>query len=131
MAKGLGVAFKELDGINYIAMPKEYGGMGLTLMEYALVAEVLGASHVGLYVFGCQAPDAGNIEILEKYATPEQHEKYLIPLVRGEIRSCFSMTEDLIYSNSFSLKHMMAAGPAMFEDKYPFTLPGKSFNPCL
>jgi acyl-CoA dehydrogenase len=73
--------------------PKEYGGMGLTLMEYALVAEVLGASHVGLYVFGCQAPDAGNIEILHKYGTDAQKEKYLKPLIDGEIRSCFSMTE--------------------------------------
>ena len=73
--------------------PQEYGGMGLTLMEYALVAEVLGSSHVGLYVFNCQAPDAGNIEILHKYGTEAQKEKYLKPLIDGKIRSCFSMTE--------------------------------------
>jgi len=73
--------------------PKEYGGMGLSLTEYALVAEALGGSPLGLYVFGCQAPDAGNIEILHKYGTEEQKEKYLRPLIDGIIRSCFSMTE--------------------------------------
>jgi len=73
--------------------PKEYGGMGLSLTEYALVAEALGGSPLGLYVFGCQAPDAGNIEILHKYGTEEQKERYLRPLIAGKIRSCFSMTE--------------------------------------
>lgn len=80
--------------------PKEYGGMGLRLMEFALVSEVLGGSPLGFYVFGCQAPDAGNIEILHKYGTEEQKEKFLQPLVAGKIRSCFSMTEvDLPGSN--------------------------------
>ncbi len=73
-------------------IPKEYGGMGLNLIEHALVSEVLGRSTLGHYVFGCQAPDAGNIEILHMYGT-EQKEKCLTPLVSGEIRSCFSMTE--------------------------------------
>ncbi len=80
--------------------PKEFGGMGLKLMEHAYVSEVLGQSKLGHYVFGCQAPDAGNIEILHLYGTPEQKEKYLKPLVQGKIRSCFSMTEvDLPGSN--------------------------------
>jgi len=73
--------------------PKAYGGMGLQMMEHAYVSEVLGQSSLGHYVFGCQAPDAGNIEILEKFATEEQKEKYLAPLIEGKIRSCFSMTE--------------------------------------
>ncbi|MFW6415574.1 MAG: acyl-CoA dehydrogenase family protein, partial [Thermodesulfobacteriota bacterium] len=73
--------------------PKELGGMGLDLTEYALVSEALGRSPLGHYVFGCQAPDAGNIEILHKYGTEEQKEKYLKPLVEGRIRSCFAMTE--------------------------------------
>jgi alkylation response protein AidB-like acyl-CoA dehydrogenase len=81
-------------------VPKEYGGMGLDLVEHGLVSESLGRTPLGHYVFGCQAPDAGNIEILIKYANDEQREKYLLPLVRGEIRSCFSMTEvDLPGSN--------------------------------
>ena len=73
--------------------PKEYGGMGLNLMEHALVSEVLGRSPLGHFVFGCHAPDAGNIEILHKYGTEKQKERFLKPLVAGEIRSCFSMTE--------------------------------------
>jgi acyl-CoA dehydrogenase len=73
--------------------PKEYGGMGLDLMEHALVSEVLGRSPLGHFVFGCHAPDAGNIEILHKYGTPEQKETWLRSLVQGKIRSCFSMTE--------------------------------------
>lgn len=73
--------------------PKEYGGMGLGLVDYGLVCEALARSPLGVYVFGCQAPDAGNIEILIKYGTPEQKGKYLAPLIAGDIRSCFSMTE--------------------------------------
>ena len=73
--------------------PKEYGGMGLPLMDTAMIYEALGRSPIGLYVFGCQAPDAGNIEILHKYGTPEQKEKYCRPAIEGKIRSCFAMTE--------------------------------------
>jgi acyl-CoA dehydrogenase len=74
-------------------IPKELGGMGLGLVDHALMTEVLGTSPVGHLIFGCQAPDAGNIEILDKYATPAQREEYLVPLAKGEIRSCFSMCE--------------------------------------
>ncbi|MBW2411656.1 MAG: acyl-CoA dehydrogenase family protein [Deltaproteobacteria bacterium] len=85
-------------------MPKEYGGMELNLMESALVYETLGVTPFGLFVFGCQAPDAGNIEILHQYGTDEQKEKWLKPLINGEIRSCFSMTEvDLPGSNPVML----------------------------
>lgn len=73
--------------------PKEYGGMGLKLFDFALVSEALGRSPLGHFVFGCHAPDVGNIEILELHGSPEQKEKYLLPLVQGKIRSCFSMTE--------------------------------------
>lgn len=73
--------------------PKEYGGMGLNLVEHAFVSEALGRSPIGHFVFGCQAPDAGNVEILNLFGTPEQKERYLRPLVEGKIRSCFSMTE--------------------------------------
>ena len=73
--------------------PKELGGMGLDLVEHGLVSEVLGRTPIGHYVFNCQAPDAGNIEILDQFGSDEQKEKYLRPLVDGKIRSCFSMTE--------------------------------------
>lgn len=74
-------------------IPEEYGGMGLSLFEHGLVSQELGRSPLGHYMFNCQAPDAGNMEILIDHATPEQKEQFLMPLLRGEIRSCFSMTE--------------------------------------
>ncbi|UCG07135.1 MAG: acyl-CoA dehydrogenase family protein [Desulfobacterales bacterium] len=84
--------------------PREYGGMGLNLMESALVFEALGGTPLGLYTFGSQAPDAGNIEILHQFGTEEQKQKYLRPLIEGKIRSCFSMTEvDLPGSNPIML----------------------------
>ncbi len=87
----------ELWGPNH---PQELGGMGLSMLEHGLVSEALGRSPLGHYVFGCQAPDAGNIEILHLHGTDEQKEKLLKPLIKGEIRSCFSMTEvDLPGSN--------------------------------
>ncbi len=74
-------------------IPLAYGGMGLSLVEHGYVSEVLGQSLLGHYVFNCQAPDAGNMEILIEYGTAEQQERFLQPLLDGEIRSCFSMTE--------------------------------------
>ena len=74
-------------------IPREYGGMGLPLVEHGMVSEVLGRSLLGHYTLNCQAPDAGNMEILIEHGTPEQREKYLMPLLAGEVRSCFSMTE--------------------------------------
>jgi alkylation response protein AidB-like acyl-CoA dehydrogenase len=73
--------------------PKELGGAGLDLVELGLVSEAVGGTPLGHFVFGCQAPDAGNIEILHLHGTEEQKERWLKPLVTGEIRSCFSMTE--------------------------------------
>jgi len=81
-------------------IPKKLGGMGLALTEHARVSEELGRSPLGHYVFNCQAPDAGNMEILEQFGSDDQKRSYLGPLVRGEIRSCFAMTEpDLPGSN--------------------------------
>jgi acyl-CoA dehydrogenase len=74
-------------------LPREYGGLGLSLSEFALVSEELGRTPLGHYVFNCQAPDIGNMEVLISHATHEQKEAYLWPLARGEARSCFSMTE--------------------------------------
>ena len=73
--------------------PAELGGLGLPLADFALVSEVLGQSPLGHYLVGCQAPNASNIEVLHKYGTPEQKDRFLRPLVRGELRSCFAMTE--------------------------------------
>ncbi|HXO20765.1 MAG TPA: acyl-CoA dehydrogenase family protein [Thermoanaerobaculia bacterium] len=80
-------------GLNAPHMPREWGGAGLSLLEFAHVGEVLGKSLLGHYVFNCQAPDAGNMELLLHHGSAEQTERWLRPLVRAEIRSCFGMTE--------------------------------------
>ncbi|MCU0304097.1 MAG: acyl-CoA dehydrogenase family protein [Thermoanaerobaculales bacterium] len=74
-------------------VPERFGGGGLALTEFAHLSEELGRSPLGHYVFNCQAPDVGNMELLIEFGTPEQQERWLVPLVRGEIRSCFTMTE--------------------------------------
>ena len=74
-------------------LPKEHGGLGLTLSEFALVSEELGRTPLGHYLFNCQAPDIGNMEILMTHGTAEQKDDYFVPLARGDVRSCFSMTE--------------------------------------
>ena len=73
--------------------PVEFGGLGLDMVEHGLLSEALGRSPLGHRVFNTQAPDAGNIEILHKFGSPEQRDAFLRPLVAGEVRSCFSMTE--------------------------------------
>ncbi len=74
-------------------LPKDVGGSYTTLVDLALIAEVLGQSPLGHFVFGCQAPDAGNAELLHLHGTEEQVEYWLKPLAAGKIRSCFAMTE--------------------------------------
>ena len=72
---------------------KEHGGLGLSLVEHGLLSAELGRTPIGNYIFNCQAPDSGNMEILLQHGTKEQQEKYFKPVSRGEIRSCFAMTE--------------------------------------
>ena len=74
-------------------IPKDWGGMGLSLQEHGMVSEALGGCLYGHYLMNCQAPDAGNMEILIEYGTKEQQDTYLRPLLSGSIRSCFAMTE--------------------------------------
>lgn len=69
------------------------GGAGLSMIEFAQLSELMATTPFGHYVFNCQAPDIGNIELMHKYASTELKEKYLQPLMKGDIRSCFSMTE--------------------------------------
>ncbi len=75
------------------AIETHYGGLGFSLIEFAHISEVLGHSPFGHYCFNCQAPDIGNMELLIKHASDEIKTKYLKPLVDGDIRSCFGMTE--------------------------------------
>lgn len=69
------------------------GGIGLNLVQFAKVSEILGQSPIGHYVFNCNAPDIGNMELLHLFGSEKQQEKWLKPLQKGEIRSCFAMTE--------------------------------------
>ncbi|MCA9709003.1 MAG: acyl-CoA dehydrogenase family protein [Myxococcales bacterium] len=74
-------------------LPRAYGGMGLSVLHHGLVSEVLGRSPLGHYALNCQAPDAGNMELLVEHGTEAHKERWLRPLLDGEIRSCFGMTE--------------------------------------
>ena len=74
-------------------LPAEAGGMGIGFMPYVYMNELLGRSPYAPRAFGAQAPDSGNAEILWQFGTPEQRERWMKPLVAGEITSCFSMTE--------------------------------------
>jgi acyl-CoA dehydrogenase len=74
-------------------LPAAWGGGGLSLLEFAQAGEVLGRSPLGHYVCNCQAPDAGNMELLLHHGSEEQRQRWLRPLARGEIRSCFGMSE--------------------------------------
>lgn len=95
LAKGVAAAQAKVKGMGLWAPnhPVEFGGLGLSMVDHGLFAEAVGRSPLGMMVFGTQAPDAGNIEILHKYGTPEQKDRWLHPLVAGETHSCFSMTE--------------------------------------
>lgn len=74
-------------------LPKAHGGLGLSLYEFGFASEVMGQSPLGHYLFNCQAPDIGNTELLLEHGTEAQKKQFLEPLIKGEIRSCFAMTE--------------------------------------
>lgn len=102
LKEGFGAIEPELDGLREQVKSKgwwlphlseDHGGLGLSLLEYGPVSEVLGRTFMGHYAFNAQAPDAGNMEILLEHGDDVQRETFLKPLLEGKLRSCFAMTE--------------------------------------
>jgi acyl-CoA dehydrogenase len=87
-------------GMWNLFLPDDRFGAGLSVLDYAPIAELSGRSaHIAPEAMNCAAPDTGNMELIAMFGTPEQHEQWLTPLLNGEIRSCFSMTEPAVASS--------------------------------